>query len=163
MAYVVGIFALLLFIALMIHSAGFRWVIGVLVVLAGLGGWYAFEESVKNDARRKAEQARKASAIPPTQLRMDAPMVYGGELALPSFRTRLFNNSAYDLDEVGIKLTYRDCIDERCVVIGEDVLALRDDVPAGQARDVQATVYNWPRNLQGILSWNYAIVSTQAK
>jgi len=158
MTWIIAILVLLLLVV----SAGFRKFALGLVVLAVAGGtiFYLYNEQ---------ERDRSLTRIPASQLGLESVRLntdYSGY----KLSGRIKNNSAqFTLTQVVFAVTMQDCIGEapsqNCVTIGETKESVYLNIPPGQARDFQDSVYFSGGTLKpkGQLVWNYSVSQTNGK
>lgn len=74
-------------------------------------------------------------------------------------------SSKYTLSYLRIKITLQDCVESKgCEVIGESTASVFADVPPGQSRSLEKTVYfsDMPK-LRGKYKWYYSIAEIKGK
>lgn len=157
MAWLVAIAVLVL----LVMSAGFRkfaLAIAVLVAVVGAGVYFYWDWQEKQSHMRiETNQLEFASVLL-------VPNSYGYRIA-----GRVKNNARqFTLKAFELSIILQDCDDSTpepsCVVIGQAGETVHLDVPVGQARDFDESLYfsgGTPR-AKGRMTWNYFVVSTTA-
>ena len=146
---------------LLVVSAGFRKFAAIIVALAAIGGgiYYLYDQR-----QEKLSKTR----IPASQV-----AISGGRINLQygtyHFSGRITNNSQkFTLAQVELAVTVRDCVPNStprsCVTIGDTRETLYINVPPGQARDFDESLYFPGKKLapNGELEWQYKISQTRA-
>lgn len=158
MAWLIGIVVLVLLVA----SAGFRkFAVGLVALGAAVGGVvYLYNER---------EESHSLSRIPVSQL------VFENVTLQPDYSSykisgRIKNNSEkFTLKEVTLVVTMDDCADESlsqsCLSIGESSESVYIDIPPGQARDFEDSMYFSGGALKpkGRLAWDYLVSQTKGE
>jgi hypothetical protein len=154
------LFAIAILILLVV-STGFRKFTLAIVALATVaGGVYYFHS--------KHQEELAKSRIPAAQV-----AISNGRINLKystyHFTGRIANNSAkYTLTQVALAITARDCASDSapqsCVTIGETNETMYINVPPGQARDFDETLYFSGGGLtpKGSMVWQYKVSQTRA-
>jgi hypothetical protein len=72
---------------------------------------------------------------------------------------RIRNKSRYKLTSIQLKVLFKDCQpDGNCETIAEQNVSLYQDVPAGQARDFDESIYlSHANSIRGQIQWSYTI------
>ncbi|MBC6961814.1 MAG: hypothetical protein DWB48_03500 [Nitrosomonas sp.] len=152
MVWVIGLIVLILLIV----SAWFRKVAVSVIIVTGVVGSLIY---VLNER----EEERALSRIPLAELDFEnvalKPSYSGYKLS-----GRIKNNSQeFTLKQVNLLITMRDCIgtpdSQDCVTIGESHENMDLNIPPGQARDFEKSLYFPGGNLKllGKLEWNYSV------
>jgi len=157
----VWIFAIVIIILLVV-SAGFRKFSGVILAVAVVAGLYFY---FQNEHEKEASLSR----ISQSDLALDNLML------LPDFGSykltgRVTNRSPrYALSDFTLKISMQDCIGEpekeSCVTIGENSEYIYLQIPPGQARDLNESVYfsGGAPKAKGRLTWQYSVAEIHAK
>lgn len=157
MAWLVGIVVLILLVA----SAGFRkFALGLIVLGATAGGVIYLQN--------ESEESRSRSRIPLSEL------VFENVTLKPDYSSykmsgRVKNNSAkFTLTQVGFVVTMQDCTGEspssNCITIGQSSEDAYFNIPPGQARDFEESVYvSGTLKPQGRLEWHYSVAHTRGE
>ena len=158
MKWLIGIVVLVLLVV----SVGFRkFVVGLVALGAAVGGVVYL-----NNER---EESRSLSRIPVLQL------IFENVLLRPDYSGykisgRIKNTSAqFTLKEVIYIVTMQDCTGEspsnNCVTIGESTESVYPNVPPGQARDFEDSVYFTGGTLKpkARLVWHYVVSQTKGE
>ncbi len=151
---------IVVFLALLAVSAGFRKFAGTLVLLCAIGGILIWQFQVYEE-----NQSRKN--ILPSELTFE-------NVSLESlsenyrFTGRIINNSdKYDVRGVQVKLTVSDCkIDDNnnCIIISEADEYIYVDIPSKQARDFRKNIFLYSDIIiNGTLDWDYSIEYVESK
>lgn len=146
---------------LLVASAGFRKFALAIVVLAAIGGGLLY--------RHEQQQEELATTrIPASQVTISAARIYQ-QYGTYRLSGRITNNSQeFTLSNVEISVTVRDCVPNStprsCVTIGDASRTLYNNIPPGQARDFDASLYFPGSGLapKGELEWQYTISQTRA-
>lgn len=152
MVWVIGLIVLILLIV----SAWFRKVAVSVIIVTGVVGSLIY---VLNER----EEERALSRISLAELDFEnvalKPSYSGYKLS-----GRIKNNSQeFTLKQVNLLITMRDCIgtpdSQDCVTIGESHENMDLNIPPGQARDFEKSLYFPGGNLKllGKLEWNYSV------
>lgn len=158
-AAIVAIFLISLFVA----SPGFRIFVGVVGLLLAGGGVYVYQEDQADKAKYEAAERAAYSRIPSANLIIQYPVsqVRGGVVY---FNARLLNEDPnHIISQVVLHISYSDCTAPgSCIVVGEDVVTIRQQIPPGQAREVNEPLLKWPTSIRGNLEWSYQIRSIKS-
>jgi len=156
MAWIIGIVILVL----LVISTGFRKFVGILVLIAVIGGFIYWQNE-------KNEEKQSKTRIKPSELLFEDVLLkssYGSGYDLIG---RITNNSSnYTLKGVQLKLTFRDCDKDNkdCIIIGEDDEYIYINIPPKQARDFKESVYLYSNlKIKGKMVWNYKIEYLKAE
>ena len=137
--------------------------LGIVVVIIAAGALWLYEM----DQTDKHEREIAKTKISPSQIELSdlllRPSYGNGDFALVG---RIKNRSPqYALDGLKLKLLIRDCDSKaECEVVGETEVNIYTDVPAGQSRDLEQSVYF--RNLchaRGKHEWEYRVLEISGK
>jgi hypothetical protein len=149
----------------LIKSKGFRKAALVVLGLAVLGALlaYLYEKHDRAESERKLAYAR--SLIAKDQINIIDPRVsfssYDGR---PERITgRLRNNSNYPVRSVELHLQFQDCAaDGACEIVGDSDDDVLVNVPPGQSRDFDSSIYGNRISVKGTRRWNYSIHNVTA-
>ena len=85
---------------------------------------------------------------------------YGGS---HRFSGRIFNqHPTTTLKQVTLRMVMKDCgEDGECAIIGQESERLTIQIPAGQARDFNATLYLGKPTVSGKLDWDIEVIATR--
>ena len=116
----------------------------------------------------KFEDQRSASRIPADQIELIDFKLAAGHRTVYELNGRVQNHSPdYGLFRLVLRVLALDCPQleaarESCTVIGDKVENMGVDVPAGQARDVTASIRFDATTLKprGVLRWEFEVVAT---
>ena len=152
MAWLIGIVVLVLLVA----SAGFRkFALGLVALGAVVGGVVYLNNEY--------EESRSLSRIPVSNLVFEN-VTLNPDYSSYKISGRIKNNSAkFTLKQVTFVVTMKDCADaspsQNCLTIGEDSESVYLNVPPGQARDFEDSVYFSGGTLKpkGRLEWSYLV------
>ncbi len=149
-------------IVLAIYSPPFRVValavLGVAALLAVIFFVYLKESE---DSSRKEEELSK-HRIPLSQIDIVDTKLGTGRWS--SLTGRIRNKSQkYELSQVELQLTVRDCIEENCEVVEETKAGIDKIVPPGQSRDFDEYVSLQLGKLRGKFVWSYQILSISGR
>lgn len=151
---------IVVFLALLAVSAGFRKFAGALVLFCAIGGILIWQYQVYEE-----NQSRKN--IMPSELTFENVTL---ESLNENYRLtgRIINNSdKYDVRGVQIKLTVSDCkIDDNnnCIIISEADEYIYVDIPSKQARDFRRNIFLYSDIIiKGTLDWDYSIEYVESK
>ncbi len=154
------LFAIVVLILLVV-SAGFRKLSGLLVVLAvlGGGGYYLYDQRQE----RLANSRIKASQVQATNTKILF------EHGIYRFRGRVTNSSpTYAVSQLEFAIAVSECPQlpaaPACVVVAETRKALYIEVPPGQARDFNESLYFTGDPLVPAPNhrWRYDLVAVRA-
>jgi hypothetical protein len=149
----------------LIKSEGFRKaalvVLGVVVLGALLV--YLYVEYDKAESARKLAHARTLIAKNQIEI-IDARVSFRSYDGSPERITgRLRNNSNYTVQSVELHLQFQDCAaNEACETVGDDDEDVHVNVPPGQSRDFDSSIYGNRISAKGTRRWNYFIKSITA-
>ena len=156
MAWIIGIVILIL----LVISSGFRKFAGMLVLVAGVGGfiYYQIEQNEEKNSLKRV----KASEL-----------VFEDVKLQPSYGSydivgRITNTSGnYTVNKVKLKITFRDCKNKNqtdCIVISDETEEMYLRIPPKQARDFKKGIYlSSNTKAKGNLVWNYNVLAVTAK
>lgn len=149
----------------LIKSKGFRKAALVVLGLGVLVGFlvYLYFEHEKAESARKVAHARTLITSDQIQI-IDPRMGYNSYDGSPNSVTgRLRNNSRYGVQSVELHFQFQDCATNgACETIGESDKDIFVNVPPGQSRDFDSSVYGGQMSARGKLNWNYSIKSITA-
>jgi hypothetical protein len=137
--------------------------IGILLVLGFISGIVLFVVNQREQAERQAARARiQKSEIELIDLGLGSSYGTGSYKLGGRVRNR---SSRYTLTEMRLKFTMRDCAEAGdCEIVGQTEDAMYVNVPPGQARDLNESIYfsglGRPR---GKHQWDYEIVEVLGK
>lgn len=151
---------IVVFLALLAVSAGFRKFAGALVLFCAIGGILIWQYQVYEE-----NQSRKN--ILPSELAFENVSL---ESLNENYRLtgRIINNSdKYDVRGVQVKLTVSDCKIEdnnNCIIISEADEHIYVDIPSKQARDFRRNIFLYSDIIiKGTLDWDYSIEYVESK
>lgn len=149
---VIGIVVLIL----LVLSTYFRKIAATAIVIIGLVGGLAY-------FLNEYAEERSLSRITAAELDFRNVTVKPGHSGY-NLAVRVQNNSSeFTLKQVGLRLAMQDCTGEGdardCVTIGESDVSMDLNIPPGQARDVEKTLYfsGSPPKILGELEWSYSV------
>lgn len=155
LGFLFGLLIVVVLILLAIAYRPVRWILAGLALLLALGivGFLASEQQQK----QKREAAKHL--VSPQQLQFEEMRLGGGDLV-----GRVRNASRYTVTSMELELTLRDCVDGKCDIVGQTTATLYLDIPPGQVRGVDQTVFftNVPAP-RGTRQWDYRIISVSAQ
>jgi hypothetical protein len=127
-----------------------------LAIVIGIIGYFAWHQ---NQELQHAKQR-----IPAAEVEL-ADMKIIDEERGKQITGRVRNHSQqYTLRELQVRISMEDCADNRCEVINQTDIALKPDVPPGQARDFREPLYfTSPLAPRGKLVLKYSVVGTRAE
>lgn len=153
-------------VVLLFASEAFRKVALVILGLIVLAAFllYAWLDYSARDNKRKREIAK-------TYIKRSEVEIVEPRISLSSydrrperFIGRLRNNSAYPVQEIEVRLVFKDCPSAGdCEIVGEQNESIYIDVPPGQSRDFEEYVSGMRFNARGKLEWSYEITAIVAR
>jgi len=149
----------------LIKSKGFRKAALIVLGLCVVCGFliYLYDKNERSESARKLAHAK--TLITSDQIEIVDPRVsfssYDGS---PERITgRLRNNSKYIVQAVELHLQFQDCATNgSCETVGTEDESVYVNVPPGQSRDFDSSVYGNRISVRGKRSWNYSIKSITA-
>jgi hypothetical protein len=191
LAFLVGIFFAIVFIALLIGSKAFRWAVLVFLAIAIIGIAMLVQWSNESSRRYAAEEAQKQARIEKEKLEQERQIeersklvklqdLQIGNVGLSGINYSYFknvyltgsllNNSPVDLASLEIRVRLYDCSGapkkdySNCDIIGEDEERVEANVPTKQKRQIRGT-FNFPNTPRpsGALRWSYELRSIRAQ
>lgn len=158
-----GWVAAIVILVLLVISAGFRKFALTLLVTCAVVGFVLYHQ-------HKSEEAKALSRVDINEIAFDNVRLLGSDYRDYEIVGRVKNNSnQYTLKGVNLKITFRDCPQrdslDGCVVIGEIDEFLSLNIPPGQARDFEESVYLYGDKMKpkGRLVWGYHVDYTKAE
>ena len=160
MGWIIGIIAVIVFLWMMIAYPRFRVTVIVIIVLAGLGIWWATEN-------QKKKQRLALDLIKPAEIELTEFRIAGGTASWDVTGKVKNLSPSYTLLSISLEITAYDCpgeeINSQCDIIGEDTVTPSVGAPPGQVRsfDTYAFFSNMPeaRNLL----WRYELVALKGR
>ncbi len=130
------------------------------VVGVALGGVWLYEERAEQEVAKTHIQQSEVYLVGLTL----KPGPGSGSYSLVG---RVQNGSQYTLTHLRLKLTMRDCIgpdQTDCEVVGETEVGIPQDVPSGQARDLDEYVsFYGLGQARGSHQWDYQVVEISGR
>jgi len=149
----------------LIKSEGFRKAALVVLGLLVLGALlvYLYLGHDKAESARKVAHAKTLIAKNQIDI-IDARVSFSSYDGRPERITgRLRNNSNYTVRSVELHLQFQDCAaNGACETVGDDNEDVLVNVPPGQSRDFDSSIYGNRISARGTRSWNYSINSITA-
>lgn len=131
--------------------------IGLAIIIAIFFGISSHYERIKEE---KARRSISQSEIELVDLRLSTSS-YSCTLT-----GRIRNRSAYNLRSITLLITVRDCIEDKCDIIGQsqETINFYGSIPTQQARDFEEYVSSLSVNsLKGKLVWDYKVLSIEGR
>ena len=125
-------------IMMMVASPAFRNFIIFLVVAGGIGIWVLIENSNKRsreyEHKRASEQMFAAAAIKITDVALEDVKLTTATYGLSDYilSGTLTNNSAFNLSSLNFEVTMTDCVQAKCVTVGQKSVSANVPVPPSQ-------------------------------
>jgi hypothetical protein len=169
--FLFGLIVVGVVIMMMVASPAFRTFVIFLVVAGGIGIWVLIENSNKQsreyEQKRTAEQIFTATAIKITDVALDDVKLAKATYGLSDYilSGTLTNNSAYNLGSLNFEVTMTDCMQAKCVTVGQKTVSADTQVPSSQRRAFSSYAIrfdNLPPLNGAARSWNYKLISTRA-
>ena len=157
MGWIVAIVVLVLLVV----SPGFRVAAVAIVALGLLAGaiFYAYHS---------VQTALATRRVPVTDVRFEEMLLGNPESGARLTGRVRNNNSDHVINNVELLITVQDCLTadppDTCDTVGETTTTIFVDVPPGQVRDIERTVYFRPApTIRGVFNWYYSLQSVTAE
>jgi hypothetical protein len=168
--FLLGLFIVGIIIMMMVTFPAFRNFVIFIVLAAGIGLWWIIENQNKQsreyEQKKAAEQYFATTAIKATDLRLEDVVLNKATYGLSDYilSGTLTNNSTYPLGSMDFEVTMNDCIQTKCVIVGQKTVSAAVQVPASQRRAFSSYAVrfdNLPPLNGAARSWNYKLISTR--
>jgi hypothetical protein len=165
--FIVGLFLVGLIIMWMVASPAFRNFVFILILVIGGGIWWLIDSSNKEAEKSRAERAAQeyfaTTAIKLADLKLESVVLKKASYGLSDFvlEGTVTNNSTFSLGTIYFEVTFTDCQNGDCRVVGQATTSSSVTVPAGQVRAFSsyAIRFNNLPPVNGARSWAYKVTS----
>jgi hypothetical protein len=165
--FIIGLFLVGLVIMWMIASPGFRNFVFIVVLLIGGGIWWLIDSSNKASEKDRAERATQeyiaTTAIKLADLKLENVTLKKASYGLSDFTLdgTVANNSGFPLGTIYFEVTFTDCQNGNCRVVGQKTASATVTVPAGQVRAFSTDALRFDNlpPVNGARTWTYRITS----
>jgi hypothetical protein len=138
--FIVGLFLIGVIIVGMIAFPAFRNFVLVALLIIGGGIWWLIDSSNKSAERSRAERAAQehvaTTAIKPTDLKLENVTLKKASYGVSDYELggTVTNNSRFVVGTMSFEVTFTDCQNNDCRVVGQTTTSSSVIVPAGQVR-----------------------------
>jgi hypothetical protein len=169
--FLLGLIVVGIIIMMSVAYPAFRNFVLFIVVAGGLGLWWIIENQNKQNREYEQKQAAQqyfaATAIKAMDLRLDDVVLNKASYGLSDYilSGTVTNNSAFTLASLDFEVTMSDCIQAKCITVGQKNVSAAVPVPASQRRAFSSYAVrfdNLPPLNGAARSWNYKLISTRA-
>jgi hypothetical protein len=152
----------------MVASPAFRNFVFIVLLLIGGGIWWSIDssnkEAEKSRSQRAAQEYIAATAIKLADLKLENVNLKKATYGLSDFILdgTVANNSAFILGTLNFEVTFTDCQNGDCRVVGQKTVSAAVTVPAGQVRAFNSYALrfdNLPSPANGARTWSYRVIS----
>jgi hypothetical protein len=164
---IIGLFLVGLIIMWMIASPAFRNFVFIVVLIIGCGIWWLIDSSNKTSEKDRAQRATQeyiaSTAIKLADLNLENVNLKKASYGLSDFILdgTVTNNSAFTLGAMYVEVTFTDCQNGSCRVVGQKTSSAAVTVPAGQVRSFSTYAIRFDNlpPVNGARTWSYKITS----
>jgi hypothetical protein len=163
--FIVGLFLVGLVVMVMVAYPAFRNFVFIVLLIIGGGIWWLIDssnkEAEKSRAERSAQEYIAATAIKLADLKLENVNLKKASYGLSDFILdgTVTNNSAFALGTMYFEVTFTDCQNGNCRVVGQTTGSAAVTVPAGQVRALNSYALRFdnlpPAN--GGRTWSYRV------
>jgi hypothetical protein len=165
--FIVGLFLVGLVVMGMVAYPAFRNFVFVVLLLIGGGTWWLIDSSNKSAEKSRNERAAQeymaATAIKLADLNLENVNLKKASYGLSDFILdgTVTNNSAFPLGTMYLEVTFTDCQNGSCRVVGQTSASANVKVPAGQVRAFSSYALHFDNlpPVNGARTWSYRVTS----